>query len=106
FHLTAPHSAFISNMYVLSPTAVAKEGDGFAADPVCVGPFMFDSRVVGDSVTAIKSPWYWDRKDVYLDKIVFKAMPDASAAAAALQSGSVQALDQVSPALLPSLEQD
>ena len=39
---------------------------------------MFDHRVVGDNVTVIKSPYYYDQKDVYLDKIVFKPMPDAA----------------------------
>ena len=59
--------------------------------PVCVGPFMFDHRVVGDNVTVIKSPYYYDQKDVYLDKIVYKPMPDAAAAAAALKAGDIQA---------------
>ena len=44
----------------------------FGTDPVCVGPFMFDHRVVGDSVTVIKSPYYYNRGAVHLDKIVFK----------------------------------
>ena len=35
---------------------------------------MFDHRVAGDNVTVIKSPYYYDQKDVHLDKIVFKAM--------------------------------
>ena len=51
------------------------------------GPFMFDHRVVGDNVTVIKSPYYYDQDAVHLDKIVFKPMPDAAAAAAALQAG-------------------
>ena len=41
----------------------------------------------------IKSPYYYDQKDVYLDKIVFKPMPDAAAAAAALKAGDIQVLD-------------
>ena len=63
---------------------------------------MFDHRVVGDNVTVIKSPYYYDRKHVYLDKIVFKPMPDAAAAAAALKAGDIQALDQVSTTELPA----
>ena len=37
------------------------------------GPFMFDHQVVGDNVTVIKSPYYYDQAAVHLDKIVFKA---------------------------------
>ena len=98
FHLKQRDSTFFTGdqNFVLSPTAIAKEGAGFSADPVCVGPFMFDHRVVGDNITLIKSPYYYDRKDVFLDKIVFKPMADAAAAEAALEAGDIQAIDNVS----------
>src|SRR5262249_5767938 len=44
FHLRARDSSFTGNMYVLSPTQLAKLGDDFETDPVCVGPFMFDHQ--------------------------------------------------------------
>jgi len=86
FHLKQRDAAFLSGdqNFVLSPTAIATEGAGFSADPVCVGPFMFDHRVVGDNITLIKSHYFYDQKDVFLDKVVFKPMPDAAAAVAAL----------------------
>ena len=68
--------AFLANPCVFSPTQLAKLGDDFGASPVCVGPFMFDHRVAGDNVTLVKSPYYYDQKHVYLDKIVFRPMPD------------------------------
>jgi peptide/nickel transport system substrate-binding protein len=105
YHLKVRDSAFEGNPFVLSPAALAAEGDNFAANPVCVGPFMFDHRVVGDNVTVIKSPYYYDRYHVYLDKIVFKAMPDQAAAALALRAGDVQALSNISTADLPSVQQ-
>src|SRR5262249_30480256 len=83
---------------------LAKVGDDFGTKPVCVGPFMFDHRVAGDNITAIKSPYYYDQKDVYLDKIVWKTIPDASAALAALQAGDVQET-AVDPAQLAAVEQ-
>jgi peptide/nickel transport system substrate-binding protein len=95
FRLKARDSAFPANPYVLSPTQLARVGDRFGADPVCVGPFMFDHRVPGDNVTVIKSPHYYGKSDVYLDKIVFKPIPDQTAAVAALKAGDVQALDWV-----------
>jgi peptide/nickel transport system substrate-binding protein len=103
FHLKARDSAFVGNPYSLSPTQLAK-GD-FGTNPVCVGPFMFDHRVVGDNVTVVKSPYYYDQKDVFLDKIVFKPMSDGPSAAAALKAGDIQALDQVSPTELEGVRQ-
>ncbi len=106
YHLKARDTTFIGgNPYVLSPTQLTKLGADFASDPVCVGPFMFDHRVAGDNVTLIKSPFYYDKYHVYLDKIVYKPMTDAAAAAAALEAGDIQVLDQVSPTELSAVRQ-
>jgi peptide/nickel transport system substrate-binding protein len=105
FHLKARDSTFTGNMWVHSPTALATEGDDFAAHPVCVGPFMFDNRVVGDHITVIKSPYYYDKGNVHLDKIVFKPETDPVAATAALEAGDIEALDAVASAELPGVQQ-
>jgi peptide/nickel transport system substrate-binding protein len=107
YHLKARDSTFIGgNSYMLSPAALAAEGDNFGADPVCVGPFMFDHRVPGDNITLIKSPYYYDKGHVYLDKLVFKFITVTAAATAALQAGDVQVLDSVSTTVLPAVQQD
>ena len=67
---------------------------------------MFDHRVVGDNVTVVKSPYWYARDDVYLDKIVYKPMTDAAAAAAALRAGDIQVLDQVATPQLSAIQQD
>jgi peptide/nickel transport system substrate-binding protein len=91
YHLTQQNSAFTGNLYPLSPTAIAKEGAGFGADPICVGPFMVDSWTPGVQTTLVKSPYYYKRGAVYLDKIVFKILANTDAEAAALQAGDIQA---------------
>ena len=40
---------------------------------------MYQDRVAGDSITVVKSPYYYDKKDVHLDKIVFKVENDTAA---------------------------
>jgi peptide/nickel transport system substrate-binding protein len=97
FHMNQRDSSFTSNVYVFSPTALVNEGASFAANPVCAGPFMFDHQDAGVDVTIVKSPYYWDKGNVYLDKIVFKPLADPAAAAAALEAGDVQVLTSVSP---------
>jgi peptide/nickel transport system substrate-binding protein len=90
---------------IVSPAQLAKLGDRLSSDPVCVGPFTFDNRVAGDSITVTKSPWYYDRAHVYLDKIVFRVISDPAAAAAALETGDIQALDSVSPSELAAVKE-
>lgn len=99
-HLKTPYSPLTAQFadragMIMSPAQLDKLGDKFATNPICVGPFMYDNRVAGDSITVVKSPFYYDKKDVHLDKIVFKVENDAAAAAAALKAGDLQALDAV-----------
>jgi peptide/nickel transport system substrate-binding protein len=92
YHLTQRNSAFTGNLYPLSPTAIAKEGGGFSADPICVGPFMVDGFTPGLQTTLVKSPYYYKRGAVYLDKIVFRVLADTNTELAALQAGDIQAM--------------
>src|SRR5262249_10777406 len=107
-HLKAPYSPLVAQFadrsgMILSPAQVEKLGDKFATGPVCVGPFNYDSRVAGDSITVTKSSFYYNKKNVHLDKIVFKVENDAAAAAAALKAGDLQVLDGIDSTQLPGI---
>ena len=104
--MTQRDSSFVGNPWVRSPAAVASEGANFGANPVCAGPFMFDHRDPGVDVTVIKSPYWYERGAVHLDKIVFKPMPTASTAAAALEAGDVQVIDNVATTAVPGLQEN
>jgi peptide/nickel transport system substrate-binding protein len=110
-HLKTAYSPLVAQFadragMVMSPAALDKLGANFAQNPVCVGPFMYQGRVAGDSVTVVKSPYYYDRKDVHLAKIVFKVENDTAAAAAALKAGDMQALDTTDSTQLPGIRAD
>jgi peptide/nickel transport system substrate-binding protein len=108
-HLTSPNVALgygLVNERPMSPAQLGKLGPDFGSDPVCVGPFMFQSEAPGQSVTVVRSPYYYDKQDVHLDRIVFQYEPSDLAAASALESGDVQALDQVPRDVLKSVEQN
>src|SRR5215831_14715211 len=111
FHLKTPYSPLTAQLadragMIMSPAELDKLGDKFATDPICVGPFMYQNRVAGDSITVTKSPYYYDKKDVHLDKIVFKVENDAAAATAALKSGDLNALDGTDSTQLAGIRSD
>lgn len=109
FHLKSRFSPFLRLLgdFIESPTQIQKLGSNFGTDPVCVGPFMYDSQVAGISVTVIKSPYYYDKYAVHLDKIVFaSAEASSGSAAAALEAGSFQVLDTVQSGDLPAVQGD
>jgi peptide/nickel transport system substrate-binding protein len=88
---------------IMSRTQLAKLGADFSKNPICVGAFKYENRVAGDSITVVRSPYYYDKKKVHLDKIVFKVANDAAAAVAALRAGDLHALDLIAPTNLPSV---
>src|SRR5581483_6261069 len=110
-HLKSPYSPLTAQLadragMIMSPTQLQKLGDKFATDPICVGPFMYQNRVAGDSITVVKSPYYYAKSKVHLDKIVFKVENDTAAAAAALKAGDLQALDAIDSTQLAGIRSD
>jgi peptide/nickel transport system substrate-binding protein len=89
---------------VLSPTQLHKLGNNFARDPVCVGPFSFVSRPSLDQINLAKSPYYYDKAAVHLDKISFQVITDQSTRAADLESGQIQVADEIAPQDVASVE--
>ncbi|MBI2885703.1 MAG: ABC transporter substrate-binding protein [Chloroflexi bacterium] len=83
---------------VPSPKAVREMGDQeFAKKPVGSGPFIFKEWVPGDRMVADRWGDYawpssiWQEKGpAYLERIVFKIVPENAARAAALETGEIQ----------------
>lgn len=57
--------------------------------PVGTGPFMFSEWRRGDSIVLVRNPNYFEAGKPYMDRIVFKVIPDTQARGAAVESGSV-----------------
>ncbi|MEU6644367.1 ABC transporter substrate-binding protein [Saccharomonospora sp. NPDC046836] len=82
---------------IMSPAALARYGDDFGDNPVCVGPFRFAERVPQTSITVTRDPLYYDAGNVHLDRITYRIMSDANIRAANLRSGDIQVADTISP---------
>lgn len=90
---------------IISPTAVEELGDeGFAAEPVCVGPFVLDSRIAQDSITLAKNENYYDADSVHLDQIVYRVIPDSNVRTTNLRSGDLQVIERVATTDVATLE--
>jgi peptide/nickel transport system substrate-binding protein len=93
-HLSSRYAPLTSQLadragMVMSPKALNEEGANFASNPVCVGPFMFKERVAGDHITLVRSPYYYAKSRVHLDRIVVRIITDPATRAANLRAHEV-----------------
>ncbi len=71
--------------YIPSPKAV-REGTQDRA-PVGTGPYIFKEWLTNDRLVVIRNPRYWRKGKPYLDRVVFRPVPDMQARYAGLRSG-------------------
>jgi peptide/nickel transport system substrate-binding protein len=64
---------------ILPREEVEKRGDAFGTDPVGLGPFKFVRWVKGSEIVLAKNPDYYEKGKPYLDKVVYKVMPETAA---------------------------
>jgi len=110
-HLSKPFAPFTSILadrsgMILSPAQLRKLGDNFAKHPVCVGPFAFASRPSADEINLVRSTFYYDRDQVHLDGVQFKAVPNDNVRVADMRAGDVDAVDRVAPQDVEAVEHD
>jgi peptide/nickel transport system substrate-binding protein len=58
-------------------------------NPVGLGPFVFKEWVPGSHLVLVKNPHYWKPGRPYLDRVVYKIVPDANALLNQLETGDV-----------------
>ena len=94
--LTRPNASLLNtltmeNFRFASPTAIEEQGDIYAtAEGLAVGtgPFKVDEWVKEDHLTLARNDDYWGELPT-LDKIVYRVIPDTTAAFLALQAGDI-----------------
>lgn len=89
---------------IASPSAVARAGRRFGAEPVGSGPFVFDHWTRNQELVLRRNPDYWDTGKPKLDSVVFKPLPDPTQKVTNLISGQIQTVDYVPPELISRVE--
>jgi peptide/nickel transport system substrate-binding protein len=76
---------------ILPKEEVEKKGDAFGGDPVGLGPFRFVRWVKGSEVVVAKNPDYYEKGKPYLEKVVYKIMPEGAARDVAFRAKELDA---------------
>jgi peptide/nickel transport system substrate-binding protein len=98
--LKTPYSPLIAQLtdragMMVSPKAVKEAGDKFGLHPVCAGPYKFVERVQQDRMVFEKFADYWNKDNVFIDRIVFLPIVDATVRLANLKSGGLDLIERV-----------
>ena len=98
--LKTPFSPLIAQLtdragMMVSPKAAKAAGDRFGLHPVCAGPYKFVERVQQDRIVVDKFADYWDKNRVFIDRIVYLPIVDATVRLANLRSGGLDLLERL-----------
>ena len=98
-NLKAPFSPLIAQLadragMIMSPKAMKESGDKFGLKPVCAGPFKFVERIQQDRIVAEKFSDYWNVKDVFFDRVIFRPITDSTVRLANLKSGALDIIER------------
>jgi peptide/nickel transport system substrate-binding protein len=101
FHLKYKWAPFLADIALFSNGIIPKDFDGkkradFYKAPVGTGPFMWDTRVVGKTVTFKRNPHYWQQGKPYLDKVTWSYVTDDNTRELQLRGNQVQ-VDEFPP---------
>ena len=80
---------------MVSPKAAEAAGDKFGLKPVCAGPYKFVERVQQDRIVVEKFADYWNKDQVFIDKITYLPIVDSTVRLANLRSGGLDMIERV-----------
>jgi peptide/nickel transport system substrate-binding protein len=98
YGLTLPCFGIVSPAVLESSNADDYENSTLQTDAVQAGtgPFVLDSYTPDDNATLVRNEDYWG-DPAFLDRLIIRPFADPAARLQALQGGSIQGLDLVSP---------
>src|ERR1700733_12657265 len=98
--LKTPYSPLMAQLtdragMMVSSKAVKEQGDKFGLHPVCAGPYKFVERVQQDRMAFERFADYWNKDNVFIDRVVFLPIIDATVRLANLKSGGLDLIERV-----------
>ncbi len=110
FTLNEPFAPFLSNLayptgLIVSPTAVAENGEDFGRNPVGTGPFKFEEWVSNERVVVLRNEDYWG-EPAGSEVVVFRPITDPNTRVAEMLAGGIDMMVEVPPNALSEFEGD
>jgi peptide/nickel transport system substrate-binding protein len=109
--LKSPFSPLIAQLtdragMMVSPKAAREQGDKFGLHPVCAGPYKFVERVQQDRIVFEKFADYWNKDNVFIDRVVFLPIVDATVRLANLKSDGLDLIERLLATDIKAVQSD
>jgi len=110
-NLRTPFSPLLNQLtdragMMVSPKAAQAAGDKFGLKPVCAGPYRLVERVQQDRIVVEKFADYWDKDHVFIDKITYLPIVDATVRLANLRAGGLDLTERVLATDIKTVRED
>ena len=110
-NLKTPFSPLLNQLtdragMMVSPKAAQAAGDKFGLKPVCAGPYRLVERVQQDRIVVEKFADYWDKDHVFIDKITYLPIVDATVRLANLRAGGLDLTERVLATDIKTVRED
>ncbi len=109
FELKKPFAPLLAALaerpgFIVSPAAVKQAGPDFGRRPVGTGPFRFVEWVPDSQVVLERFADYWEKGKPYLDRVVFRVVPDPTVRVTMVRTGEVDIATDVDAKDVPGLQ--
>ncbi|OHV81684.1 ABC transporter substrate-binding protein [Rhizobium sp. LCM 4573] len=91
---------------IVSPKAAQELGANFGNKPVCAGPFKFVERIQQDRIVLEKFQDYWNKDNVFIDKVTYLPIPDTTVRLANLRAGDLDMIERLAATDAASVKDD
>ena len=111
FTLKAPDVTLLAQLsdragMIVSPKAAEELGANFGNHPVCAGPFKFVERIQQDRIVLEKFQDYWNKDNVFIDKVTYLPIPDTTVRLANLRAGDLDMIERLAATDAASVKED
>jgi peptide/nickel transport system substrate-binding protein len=111
FELKKPFAPLLAALaerpgFVVSPAAAKQLGQEFGQRPVGTGPFRFVEWVRDSQVTLERFGDYWEKGKPYLDRVIYRVVPDPTVRLTMVRTGEVDIATDVDAKDIPGLRND
>jgi peptide/nickel transport system substrate-binding protein len=91
---------------MISPKAIAEQGDKVSSNLVCAGPYKLVERIPQDRIVLEKFDKYWNADSIKIDKVTYVAVPDGAVRLANLKAGGIEIAERIAATDLDAVRGD